>query len=524
MKFPSINIINKKKHESKSSDNIGKSIEENIANIKSKFGNASDLFSNFSKFENKEGYRYVIVYINTLVDSNTMNELSIDFKDFFKLEHNICKSKDYTDILFNYFSGFKKCSQGHEYTQVYDELVSGSVVILVEGCIKFLSIKIKTGQARAIEEPTSQTIIRGPKEGFTENIDVNIGLIRKRICNKDLRVENLSLGSVTNTTVSLIYIEGIAKDEIIQEIKKRLSKIRIDGVFEGGYIEELIKDDRYSIFPTFMNSEKPDSVAAALLEGRVAILVDGTPYSLTAPALFVEFFQVSEDYYHNYVVSTSIRIIRFAALLLTLLVPATYVALITFHQEIIPTTLLISIAAQREGVPFPALIEALLMETTFEILREAGIRMPKAIGSAISIVGALVLGQAAVEAGIISAVMVIIVSITAISSFAIPSYEMSNAIRLIRFTLMFMAGILGLYGVFMSLIVLVFHLCKLKSIGVPYLTPIAPKIKRGNHDTIFRFPLWSMKYRTVGISETHTSRVVGDKIVDPSQKEKRELR
>jgi spore germination protein KA len=272
-----------------------------------------------------------------------------------------------------------------------------------------------------------------------------------------------------------VYIQNIAKDEIVQEIRTRLGKIEIDGILESGYIEELIKDDRYSIFPTFLSSEKPDSVAAALLEGKVAILVDGTPYVLTAPALMIEFLQSSEDYYHHYIVSSMMRFLRVMAFLLTLIVPATYIAVTTFHQEIIPTPLLVSIAAQREGVPFPALLEALMMEITFEILREAGIRMPRAIGPAISIVGALVLGQAAVEAGIISAAMVIVVSITAISSFAIPNYEMSNAIRLIRFILMLLAGVLGLYGVLMGLIVLVLHLCKIKSITVPYLTPIAPK-------------------------------------------------
>ncbi|HAN09567.1 MAG TPA: spore germination protein [Clostridiales bacterium] len=525
MKFlENITLKKKKVDEPVSVKNISKNIDENVTKIKNELGDASDLFINFSKTNDNEGLGYVMIYINTMVDSNIMSDLSIELKEILKLKPNISKPEDYGDTLFDYFSGFRSCSQGSEIADVCNELISGSVVIFVEGCSKFLSIKMKAVQARAIEEPTSQTIIRGPKEGFTERIDINIGLIRKKIKSRDLRVENLSVGSVTNTTVSLVYIEGIVKDEILQEIKNRISKIKIDGIFDGGYIEEMIKDDRYSIFPTFMNSEKPDAVAGALLEGRVAILVDGTPYVLTAPALFVEFFQVSEDYYHNFIITSMLRLLRAVALILTLLVPGTFVALITFHQEMIPTALLISIAAQREGIPFPALIEALLMETTFELLREAGIRMPKAIGPAMGIIGALVLGQAAVEAGIISSVMVIIVAITAIAGFGIPSYEMSNTIRLIRFALMFMAGMLGLYGVFMGLIVLVLHVCKLKSIGVPYLTPVAPKINGGNKDTIFRFPFWSMKYRPAGISGTSAARVDGDETVTPSQKEKQEFR
>ncbi len=352
-------------------------------------------------------------------------------------------------------------------------------------------------KGRVITEPTTQNVIRGSKEAFTENIKENISLVRKRIKDKALRVESLSIGTITNTQIALMYIDKVAKEEIVDEIKRRLNKIKIDGILESGNIEELIKDDRYSIFPEFLSSEKPDSVAAALLEGKFAIFTDGTGYVLTAPAMFIEFLQASEDYYHQYMVSSVIRLIRYLALLLTLFIPAAYVALVTFHQEMIPAPLLISLAAQREGVPFPALFEAILMEVIFEILREAGIRLPRVIGPAISIVGALVLGQAAVEAGIVSAVMVIVVSITAISSFAIPNYSMANAVRLIRFAFMFLAGIFGLYGVFMGLIALILHLCKLKTIGIPYMAPIAPKTKYAMKDTILRYPIW-IKFKKAG--------------------------
>lgn len=245
------------------------------------------------------------------------------------------------------------------------------------------------------------------------------------------------------------------------------------------------------------------------MEGKVAIFVDGSPYVLTAPAVFVEFLHSSEDFYHHFIVSSMIRLLRFISLFLTLLTPSAYIAITTFHQEIIPTPLLISIASQREGVPFPTFIEAFLMELTFEVLREAGVRMPRAIGPAISIVGALVLGQAAVEAGIISAAMVIIVSITAIYSFVVTNYEMSNAVRILRFIFMVLGGFLGLYGVFMGLIILTLHLCKLKSVGTPYLMPLAPWIKNENKDSLLRFPLWSMKYRSFGIGGADRRKVGG---------------
>ncbi len=270
-----------------------------------------------------------------------------------------------------------------------------------------------------------------------------------------------------------------------------------------------------------MNSERPDKIAADLLEGRVVIVCDGSPYVVAAPVLFSDFLQASYDYYENFYVASLMRIVRYIALFFTLLVPAVYTSLITFHQEIIPTSLLISIAAQREGVPFPAILEVLLMELTFEILREAGIRMPRAIGSAISIVGALVLGQAAVEAGLVAAATVIVVALTAISSFAITNYAMSNAVRLLRFLFILLAGMLGLYGLSMGLIILLLHLCKLKSASVPYLTPVAPLLKGGHKDTLVRSPLLSLVKRPAGITGSNAPRTDGRGTMDPVSKRNR---
>lgn len=499
---------------------ISKDINENINKLKHDFENSDDFKIDYLKFDNNEDLICTRIYIKSLTDKVTISALALEITKF-KCECAELQININFDTLVNYFSGVMDLEEDFDYDTLYTKLLQGNTVFLVNGYNKFFSIITNADEGRAIQEPTSQTIIRGPKDSFTEKLSSNILLIRKRIKSKELKMEKLYVGSVTKTTISLMYINNIAKYEIVQEIKDRLSKIEIDAVLESGYIEELIKDDRYSIFPTFLNSEKPDSVAAALLEGRVAILVEGTPYVLTAPAIMIEFFQSSEDYYHHYIVSSMMRLIRIAAFFLTLLTPAVYIAVTTFHQEMIPTPLLISIAAQREGVPFPVFIEALIMEVTFEIIREAGIRMPRAVGSAISIVGALVLGQAAVEAGIMSAFIVIVVSITAISSFAIPNYEMSNAIRTIRFVLMFLAGLLGLYGMFMGVIVLVLHLCKIKSITVPYLTPIAPRVKNGNKDTFFRFPLWKMKYRPAGISNTSASRVSEKYPVNQAKSKKR---
>jgi spore germination protein KA len=292
-----------------------------------------------------------------------------------------------------------------------------------------------------------------------------------------------------------MYIHGIAHDQIIEEIRQRLHKIDIDSVLESGYIQQLIEDQTLTTFPTIYDTERPDIVAGNLLEGRIAIFVDGTPFVLIAPAVFIQFFQSAEDYYVRFDISTSIRFLRVVMFIISLIAPATYVAVTTFHQEMVPTQLIVAIAAQRESVPFPAFVEALLMEVTFEILREAGIRLPKAIGSAVSIVGALVIGQAAVQASIVSPAMVIIVSITAIANFATPSFAMAISIRLMRFLFMICAAVFGFYGIILALLMMVVHLCSLRSFGIPYMAPLAPFIPSNNEDTVVRLPWWNLRKR-----------------------------
>ncbi len=303
-----------------------------------------------------------------------------------------------------------------------------------------------------------------------------------------------------------MYLKGIASDKVVEEVRARLDRIDIDGILESGYIEELIQDERYSPFPTMYSTERPDVVASEILEGRIAILIDGTPFVLTVPALMIQFFHAAEDYYQRADISTLIRIIRLISFVIALLGPSLYIAITTFHQEMLPTSLLIGLAAQREGVPFPAFIEALLMEVTFEILREAGIRMPRAVGQAVSIVGTLVLGTAAIEAGIVSAAMVIVVSITAISSFVFPAFNMSISIRMLRFALMGLAASFGIFGIIVGVIALVLHLCSLRSFGVPYVSPFSPMIIQDLKDTIVRLPIWAMLTRPRLISQKNIFR------------------
>ncbi|GMK42415.1 spore germination protein [Paenibacillus sp. CCS19] len=358
-----------------------------------------------------------------------------------------------------------------------------------------LACSLSKWEQRSIEEPAAESTIRGPREGFTETLRVNTSMLRRIIKSPLMKFETITLGEYTQTKVILAYIEGLASASLLQEVRTRLSRIDIDGILESGYIEEMIEDTPRSPFPQLLSTERPDVVCASLLEARVAILTEGSPYALIAPISLFTLLQSPEDYYQRFWVSTVIRWLRYFFAIMSLLLPSLYVAVLTFHQEMVPGSLLSSMATAREPVPFPALIEALMMEVTFEALREAGLRLPKQVGAAVSIVGALVVGQAAVQAGLVSAPMVIVVAITGIASFMIPRYVTGIAIRMLRFPLIILAGTLGLLGIMMGIIAIVLHMCALKSFGMPFLQTIAtPKFKELK-DILIRAPWWALDTR-----------------------------
>ncbi|MGA4721329.1 spore germination protein [Fictibacillus nanhaiensis] len=390
--------------------------------------------------------------------------------------------------------------------ELVEALLAGFSVLLVEGNTKGLKLGTTGGKVRGIEEPSSEVVIRGPKDSFTESIKTNISLIRRRVRSKDIRIEKFKIGEVTHTDVAIVYLENIANPLLIKEIKERIEEVKTDGLLESGQLEEFIQDETVTVFPQFLNTERPDVVIGNLLEGRVGIIINGTPFVLIAPAQFIQFFQSSEDYYMRYDISTFLRLLRFSVFIISLIAPSIYIALTTFHQAMIPTTLLFGIAAQREGVPFPAIAEALIMEITFEILREAGIRMPRAVGVAVSIVGALVLGQAAVQAGLVSPAMVIVVGITAVASFAIPSFAVATSARLLRFPLMLISSVFGFYGLTLALIVIIAHLTSLRSFGYPYLSPFAPIQTQDLKDSLFRFPITKLFKRPEKLSKKNQTR------------------
>ncbi|MBB6734231.1 spore germination protein [Cohnella zeiphila] len=373
-----------------------------------------------------------------------------------------------------------------------DGILRGKTVVAVEGVDEAFVINTRSLERRAIETPATEQVIRGPREGFIELLDTNLSLIRYRLQTSDLKIKSMTIGRETRSRVAICYLEGVANPDLIKEVNHRLSQIDIGAVLDSGYLEQYIEDNHFSPFPQMQYTERPDKVVANLLEGRVAIMVDGSPLALVVPTVFNQFYQTVEDYTERFLLMSAIRLARMLALVFSLIFPSLYVAIISFNPELIPTEFAVAVAGGRAGVPFPAVIEVLAMEVSMEVLREATIRLPQQVGGALSIVGVLVVGQAAVSAGFASPITVVIIALTTIGSFATPAFNAALALRLLRFPLVILAGTFGLYGIMLGLILILNHMLSLKSFGVPYLAPYTPGSFQGMKDLIVRAPLRSM--------------------------------
>lgn len=492
-------------------------LDENLLTLKNIITDSSDLV--IRNFVFGDRIKAAIIYIDGLIDKALVNE------DILKPLMYINRSKDHEfpepfDI--NYIKSnvlfVGSIDEKKPVMDVVSKILSGDTIFLMDGAEEALIISLRGWQTRSIAEPETESTVRGSREGFTETLRINTSMLRRRIKNPDLKLEALTIGERTKTDVCIAYIEGLADAKLIEEVRRRLSKIKTDAILESGYIEQYIEDNPYSIFSTIGNSEKPDKVAAKMLEGRAAIFVDGTPFVLTVPMVFIESFQAAEDYYSRPYFASFTRLLRFFGYFISIIAPALYVALSNFHQELIPTPLLLSMVSAHEGVPFPTLVEAGLMMLCFDILREAGVRLPNPIGQAVSIVGALVIGDAAVSAGLIGAPMVIIVAITAVASFVVPSQTDSGVV--LRYSLLVLAGFMGGYGIAIGLFALLFHMASLRSFGTPYLAPLAPFNGSGMKDTLIRAPLWSMIKRPKYIAQNDDIRQeTGQKPTSANDKE-----
>ncbi|MBW7473883.1 spore germination protein [Paenibacillus oenotherae] len=367
-------------------------------------------------------------------------------------------------------------------------LLNGQALLCIAGQEKGILFPFQKQSQRAVSQAENEKSIRGPKESFVENIWTNLSLIRQRMKSEKLAVEHFTIGSESRTLVMMLYMNGRCSSELISTIKGKLQAIRTERVTGSSFLEEALDSRLSSPFPRMLNTERPDLVASSLFEGRVAILVEGTPNNLIAPATLLSFMQSSEDYYQRYFFSSWVRFLRYLFFAVSLVLPSAYVAITTFHPEMLPYNLLISIASSRDIVPFPAIVEAYIMEVSFELMREAGQRIPTVIGQTISIVGAIVIGDAAVQAGIVSAPMLIIVALTGISSFVVPHFSMTLTVRFLRFVLLCVSAMFGLLGLLIGIILIVIHLVSLDSFGTPYLSPFVPFKAEQMRDAAGRFP------------------------------------
>lgn len=374
-------------------------------------------------------------------------------------------------------------------------IMTGTAVIFIDGVDRALIAEVKGWEHRSIQDPATEPAIRGPRDAFTETLRINTTLIRRRIRDPQLKLKTYHIGRRSKTDVVLMYIEDIVNPALLEDVKRRLDGIDVDSVFGVGFIEQIIEDNWISPFPQLRRTERPDIAAVALLEGRVCILVDNTPFVLLAPTSMNDLMHSVDDYYQRWPIATFVRIVRFIGTFAALILPSLYIAMISYHPEMVPTQLALSIAAARDGIPFPAFLEAFIMEGSLELLREAGMRLPVMMGQTIGVVGAIIIGQAAVAANIVTQAMVVVVAATAIANFAVPSYDLALSLRILRFTLMFLATILGLYGVIFGILLILSHISVLKSFGVPYMAPWVPMNFRELKDTIFRAPWLSMRQR-----------------------------
>lgn len=372
---------------------------------------------------------------------------------------------------------------------------NGFTVILADGEKEGYAFETRAEIDRGVTESSSEPNIKGPKDSFTENYQKNIGLIRKRIKSESLFLDEVTLGKESKTKVGIFYMNNICEDELVNSVKEKLNEINIDGILDNGYLKELLKKENHTVFPTIISTEKPDNASKNILDGKVAIVMENSPNVLLVPTLFIDFIKNQEDYNQKAFFSSFIRVIRLIAFWLAILMPGFYIAITTCDQEVIPTSLLINFATQREGVPFPAIIEALILLISFEILNEGDSRVPSARTTSLSILGALILGEAAVSAGIISPIMVIVIAITSICSLLFSYLDIQGAIRFWRYVLMFFASFFGIIGLFVGMLFMLVNLCSIKSFGKPYLMPFAPIYKNSWRNAVLRFSLSKINRR-----------------------------
>lgn len=458
---------------------LSKNSMEIVDEIRNKTGNSPDIIIKRLTFLGSDVH---IIFSETMSDRTTINEFVLEF---FETKNN--NKKQAPDIMkyINSKIPTHKITKITEYDELFYNLLSGFTIILVNGSEEALSMECKKSLDSGVTAAQAEIVIKGPKDAFTENYETNIGLIRKRMKSEKLWLEEQIVGTRSKTKVGIMYVEDIVDKELVKYVIEKIKNFNVDAIMDSNYIVEMMSGNKRNAFSNFLSTERPDMVNMHLLNGKIAIIVENTQYVVVIPTVFTDFFHTSEDLYHKSINVNYTRVIRFLAFFITIFTPAIYIAITTHNHEAIPQELLISFSAQRDGVPFPSIVEAILMIITFEILKESDLRMPNTIGSALSIVGALVLGEAAVQAGVVSPIMVIVIAITSISGLISASPDLVYGVRLWRLLFLIASATLGLIGIFISSLIFIINLVSIKSFGIPYFSPLAPFNTKNQDNAIF---------------------------------------
>ncbi len=480
---------------------ISTSVEENIRILDMLFNGCKDVVSkSFFIGNNGRRIKLHLIYIDGLTN-NEMIEQTLLKPILFEWQQHEALFDDIWERIFYIEAQTVDIKEEKSFDKAVESVLNGDTAMLVDGYNKVFVVSSKKYPLRSISENDTEAGMRGPKDSFNESIRQSTALIRRRIKDAKLKVEQGIIGQRSRTSYAIMYLEDLVKPGLVEDIKERLGRYEIDAVFDSGMAEHLMEGNFYSPFPMFQTTTRPDKAAAGIVEGRVVVAFDNSPEVLLAPCNFNMLLQASDDYYNRWAVGTFARLIRYIAAFIAITLPGFYIAVTVYHSDMLPTRLLYAIANARSMVTFPVVVEMLIMEFLFELLREAGIRLPGPLGNTIGVVGGLIVGQAAVEAGIVSTIVVIVVALTAIASFAIPNEEFASVFRLLKFFVIFTSSIAGLYGFVLGLLFIAIHLSELKSFGVPYMMPAVCGDMEDddfhNKDFILRAPISFMKKRPI---------------------------
>jgi spore germination protein KA len=481
---------------------ISRNIEQNEQKIHSILGTSPDLLLRKFNLELKTGkvLSGLSLSIDGLIDTRAIGKEILEPL----LKEPLDNPGTGLDQILGRIYG-KKAFIETDLRQGIENVLNGAFLLIFDGYDQGIAVYAEKFNLRSPDEPPSETIVKGSREGFIESTGDNMAMIRRRIRSPGLRFESFLVGEVSGTKVTLCYMEGIVEPEFLDRVRERIKQIKVDGFEGGGQIEQYLEDSPYTPFPTIGNTERPDRVTMMLLEGRTVILIEGTPITLIAPYLFVDAFKSVEDYNSRPFYTSFVRCLRFVSFLISILSPALFVGALDFHKSMIPSEFINSIKSERENVPFPLVMEVFLMTVLFEIVREAGIRMPRQIGQALSIVGALILGQVSVQAGLIAAPTIIVVSLAAIATFMIT--PITDAASILRIGLIVPTSVFGFFGLSMALLGIITHMVSLTSLGEPYMAPFAPVYFRDWKDTLIRVPLQWLRLRPDSIPHVRSSQV-----------------